>query len=221
MANMKGGQLIKLSQLFDSISLRERTLIFYAVPLVILFIAVMFFIEPLYVSNQKNEAKLASAKSQLLLAQANIETLSQELGVDLNQALNQQIIKTENQIQQLTKTFENELNQLVQPKYVPILLEQMIDQAKGLTLLELSSVAPINIFEGDAGKDNIALYRHGIKMKFSGDYFTTRAFLASVEDLGWKLYWQQIDYQVSEYPSAHINIELFTLSTSEAFISVQ
>ena len=212
--------LVKLSDKFDSVSELERRLIFYGVPLTIIVAAFLQFIEPAYNALETKKAQVLNVESQINATQNNIQALTAELGIDPNQALSMQIERARSRIESLDKVFNEELNQLVQPSYMPILLEQMINETKGLSLLSLNSVAPVKIFSLEESAGDVALYQHRIKLVLEGDYFAIRDFLKQTEELGWRLYWPQMDYEVKNYPLAQVSVDLATLSTSEEFISV-
>jgi MSHA biogenesis protein MshJ len=212
--------LHSLSKKFDSISERERKLLFYGLPLTLLFVALLQFIEPAYQTLESQKTKLAQTDKQIKDIQNSIQILTTQLGIDPNTELNSQIERARTRIASLDRVFNEELNQLVQPSYMPILLEQMINEANGLSLLSLNSVPPVKIFSLEQSAGDVALYQHRIKLVLEGNFFAVRDFLRQTEDLGWRLYWPQIDYEVKDYPNAQVSIDVATLSTSEEFISV-
>ena len=65
------------------------------------------------------------------------------------------------------------------------------------------------------------LYRHGVAITIEGRYFDIQQFLQNVEQLGWRFYWKKFHYTVSDYPTASVELELYTLSTSKAFLGVK
>ena len=74
--------------------------------------------------------------------------------------------------------------------------------------------------EGKGESKQAGLYQHGVKLALQGGYFPIMQFLEKIEQSGWQFYWQGFEYQVSEYPTATLELEVYTLSTSEAFIGV-
>ena len=90
---------------------------------------------------------------------------------------------------------------------------------KGIKLKAFTSIAPTPLLEvGEEKKMN--LYSHGIKLEFTGDYFSVLRFVEAVENMPNKLYWRSMDYKVDAYPKAAITLELYTLSINKDFISV-
>jgi MSHA biogenesis protein MshJ len=103
------------------------------------------------------------------------------------------------------------------------MLENVLVGSKGLKLIELQSITPISISLGQSqeGEEPIAgLYRHGVTLVFEGSYFDIQRYLEKLESLPWQFYWKKFDYLVGEYPTASVELEIYTLSTNKAFIGV-
>ena len=64
------------------------------------------------------------------------------------------------------------------------------------------------------------MYRHSVRVQLEADYFDVMSFLKALEDLKWRFYWEGMDYRVTQYPWATVDIELYTLSTQEGMIGV-
>jgi MSHA biogenesis protein MshJ len=69
-------------------------------------------------------------------------------------------------------------------------------------------------------QSDLQLYKHGIKFKLKGSYFKLRDYLQQLEQLQWKFFWQQFNYQLTAYPNSELEIELYSLSTKRDFIGV-
>jgi MSHA biogenesis protein MshJ len=227
----------KLERKFSAVSAREQRLVFYALPFVICFVFILSLIEPAITKAMKTRSEIQNTKLQLSSISESLDAVQQELLLDPDietrnqtKAVNQQITATE-------KRFASELSKLVPPSIMPIVLEQLFNKANKLTLIEMASIPPRNIFVADnatearatasqpdgekAQKKAVApvLYQHGLRVTFEGSYFDTQAFLAEAEKLEWKIYWREVAFSVKQYPTAQIEIELFTLSTSEAYLN--
>ena len=215
---------------FNAISVREQKLLFYAVPFVICFVLILGLIEPVIMQTIDTRDQISTKKLRLLDASNNVDAVKAQLSVDPDMATRNQITGVNEQIVTLEKLFANELEQLVPPYAMPLVLEQLLAKAKKLRLMNMSSVPPINIFnddEKDINPQNIIenaigpkLFKHGLKIRFEGSFFDTRDFLISAEQMGWKLHWREILFEVNEYPKAQVDIELFTLSKSVGYINV-
>ncbi|PKI13163.1 hypothetical protein [Colwellia sp. 12G3] len=64
------------------------------------------------------------------------------------------------------------------------------------------------------------LYKHGIKIKLSGKYFQLRNYLQQLEQLSWKFFWQDFQFEVKEYPRSEVDITIYSLGLNKEFIGV-
>lgn len=215
---------------FNAISEREQKLLFYAVPFVICFVFILGLIEPTVMQSIDTRDEINIKKIGLVSASSNVDIVKAELSLDPDMEIRNQISGVNEQIVILEKLFANELEQLVPPYAMPLVLEQLLTKAKKLRLMSMSSIPPSNIFNNDGNDINPQniihnaigpeLFKHGLKIRFEGSFFDTRDFLISAEQMGWKLHWREILFDMNEYPQAQVDIELFTLSESEAYINV-
>ena len=64
------------------------------------------------------------------------------------------------------------------------------------------------------------VYKHGLEIVFQGDYNSTLSYLRKLEQLPWKFYWEEVVYEVLDYPKAQIMVRIHTLSLDKGWISV-
>lgn len=226
-----------LESKFSAISLREQKLVFYALPFVICFVFILGLIEPAITETIETRNEIINTKLRLVEVSTSVDLVQTQLNIDPDTQVKAQIDGVNKKIAQLEQQFTNELEQLVPPGAMPLVLEQLFSKAKKLRLVSMTSIVPSNIFDNETaenGQENTVdkaiasqsvigpvLYKHGLKITFEGSFFDTRDFLISAEHMGWKLHWQEILFEVNEYPKATVDIELFTLSKSEAYIHVK
>lgn len=226
---------------FDKLKKREQTLLFFGLPIAMCVAVFLLYIEPEIKKMSQLSTTLPSLKNQLEITRLSNNELLAQAEIDPNVHIGEQIDALKARLNGLNREFEGELSQLVSPKAMPVLLEQLFEQADDLKLLNMKSVPPEvllvksssnaknengevlqdpNNFRSNVTNEESPIYRHGIEITFEGSFFATRDFLANAENLGWKLYWQDLSYSVGEHPLATTSLTLFTLSTSEAFIGV-
>ena len=151
---------------------------------------------------------------------AQLELYSEALSSDPNAELNAELAQLKIQKKQIETVFANELNELVTPGQMVFLVEQVFNHATNLTLIEMSSLNPVSVFAGNEEMADVPLYQHGVSLTFSGRYFDVKQFIEALEDQTQQLFWRGIDYKVTSYPLAEVNVEVYTLSTEKAFIGV-
>jgi MSHA biogenesis protein MshJ len=217
----KRSSMAELFDKFEALAMREKKLIFIATPCLILFVMSLLLIEPAYKDIQVAQSRMSAQQSQLDALKQTSDELMLEIKRDPDAYVKQQIEALQRQLNIIAESFDSELGQLVSPKAMPVLLENLFNKAEGLTLLEMQSLAPTPVFTGDSSNQEAQLYRQGIRIRFQGDFFATQGFFTDAETLRWKLYWKFLSYDVDAHPMATIELEVFTLSTSEAFIGVQ
>ncbi len=68
----------------------------------------------------------------------------------------------------------------------------------------------------------VMLYRHGVRLKLEGGYFDLLRYLQAIQDSGWTLNWDSLDYAVGEGGPgrAQISLQLYTLSRQAGWIGV-
>ncbi|MEO5364960.1 MAG: hypothetical protein H7831_01095 [Magnetococcus sp. WYHC-3] len=71
-----------------------------------------------------------------------------------------------------------------------------------------------------AGKKDATIYRHAIKVRIAGDFQGLMRYLGQLESAPWMLYWDEVEYQVMDYPAAVMSLTIFTLSFSTEWLSV-
>lgn len=219
---------------FLKITQREKLLILFSGVVIIILIGYLLFIEPVNESTTRNEQTISSLQNQLNSLQAQIEVAEYALGNDPNDLLVESLDKLTDKSQDLDLYLQQETVNLVPPTQMPLLLENMLAGSQGVTLVSMQSIAPTPVLssqtktvdaESDAESndtvvDEINLYRHGVLLSLRGSYFDIQHYLTRIEGLKWQFYWKRFNYVVTEYPEALVEVELYTLSTSKAFIGV-
>ena len=220
---------------FLHITPREQYLITGSGLVAIIFILFSFFIDDktqqITKLTKENNAILSSNK----ISKSSIDLFEQALKKDPNKAINEQI----QQYQKKLATVDTNLLQLTSDLINPIemrhALMQLLKLQKGVSLqsFQVLVAQPINTADDQKEKSNITknstktddveeivLYRHAIKIKLQGRYFQLRDYLQQVERLKWKFFWREFNYQLKEYPTSELEIELYSLSTKKEFVGV-
>jgi MSHA biogenesis protein MshJ len=64
------------------------------------------------------------------------------------------------------------------------------------------------------------VYKHGLNMVFEGNFVDTVYYLRSLERLDGNFFWENLEFDLLEYPNARISLEIYTLSTERGWIGV-
>jgi MSHA biogenesis protein MshJ len=231
------------SESFLKLTIREQYLILLTGLVAIFFIIFYLFIDSKMTSNTSATKKIAQLNSSNQSAKIVVLELQAGLQQDPNKDVREKITQYEAKLAKIdTKllTLTSDLISPVQMRYAlldllklketvsllsfellgaePLLspLEPSTEAKSGFTTIESStSTAP-----SDENMTSLNLYRHGIKIKLSGRYFDLRDYLIQLEKLPWKLFWQDFNFKLVEYPNSELEIELYSLGTNKEFVGV-
>ncbi|MCE2572135.1 type II secretion system protein GspM [Motilimonas eburnea] len=215
--------MTKTWQQWDSklmaLSLRERAMIMLTGLVLVCFPAYSYLLDPLWQGKQAAEQQHQQNLQQLKLAQGEIEIANILLERDPDAAVKQEIEVLNQGIDELDKQLEAGTLDLISAQKMAGLLEKMLANSQALTLVSVESIAPVPLLpvEGEFSQD-INLFQHGLTLTFTGSYFAVQDFLANLEQLPDKFYWQSMHYQVVQHPNATVELQLYTLSTNKDFI---
>lgn len=213
----------KLSAKFHQRSLREQLLILICGLVVLILLMYTFLLEPLFTDSRKLQQNTTNAEREISILESQLTPLTEKLHTDPNDPINKRIDDLKREIHNITQQLEAQMHNLVPANKMAGMLENVLAGSKGLKLIELQSIAPIPVLLDKTNEDEEAkaeLYRHGVTLIFQGKYFDIQQYLEELESLPWKFYWRKFDYTVDDYPTANVELEIYTLSTNKAFIGV-
>lgn len=207
-----------LAAKFDLLSQRERVLVAAAV-LIVVGMILYLPLESLLTKHTQLKQQIGSLKNENNISEQQIALYQQSLATDPDTEYRQRLANIIQQTKQIDEQLSFEMVDMVPADHMPTLLAGLLSNVKGIKLKAFTSIAPTPLLEvGEEKKMN--LYSHGIKLEFTGDYFSVLRFVEAVEKMPNKLYWRSMDYKVDAYPKAAITLELYTLSINKDFISV-
>lgn len=86
--------------------------------------------------------------------------------------------------------------------------------------LAVSGIIDSNVASRETKPQGSGVYKHGVVLRLRGDFFHILALIKALENLQWKFYWESLDYVVTDYPQAEIELRVFTLSSEEGLLGV-
>jgi MSHA biogenesis protein MshJ len=128
--------------------------------------------------------------------------------------------------------------EFIRPGQMATVLRDMLDNETKLTLTRLESLGVKPLFprieassaekEKSTAEHSLqntqekrpSIYKHGMRVELEGDFNSTLNYLQALESMPWRFYWDNVEYQVLDYPVARIVITVHTLSLDEGWIGV-
>lgn len=206
---------------FAELSTREKSLALVSGLVAVLFGGYVWLVEPVQVEIEKLSKTVAQQKSQSGKLEEQIQTVMAELEEDPNEPLRKNSERYRQQIAEIDEKLREQTVDLIPANQMPVVLEKILSQSKKLKVLQVNSIPPVQMMDinSDSGAQ-VNLYQHGVLLILEGEYGDIWRYLNEIEGLQWRFYWKRFDYVVQEHPKAKAEIELYTLSTSRAFIGV-
>jgi MSHA biogenesis protein MshJ len=215
----------------DAMALRERVLIFGAVALVLMTLLQVFLLNPVLSRRNQLSAQIAQQEDETKAIQAQIQIWLRTNPRDQD-ALNRDKIKSlRAQIVQLGRQFEEQQRQFVAPDRMTAMLENMIAKNQKLQLLSLRNLPSTDLspaagpMTGAApGRAKIAgthqIFRHTVEISVKGSYFDLLDYLAALERMPQRVFWEGLDLSVAQYPQSVLKLTIYTLSPEKSWLAV-
>ena len=200
----------------NALTVRERVLIITTMITFMVALWYLLIVEPL--AREADDARSRIEELQERLFETNDVLEEQVLRLAGNgteqrlaiEALSQEVDRLNESLGSLNK-------ELVPPADVAVILESMLANQRGLDLISVEHLPAEALSVGDE-EDAPVFYRHGVELELTGSYEDCRQYLAAIEELPWRLYWQYVDIRGEDYPENRIRLRVSTLSLSEEWI---
>ncbi|WP_313089165.1 MSHA biogenesis protein MshJ [Pseudomonas sp.] len=191
---------------------------------------VLLVAEPLGLTVRAEAQRTQLAQARQLEAGNTLAEIQAKLAADPNLSYRQALAAAQGDREQLLQRLDVETGSLVSPAKMKALLQDLLRRQATLRLVALeSSSAPLAVPSAAAPSADTAtqappvvFYRHGLSLTLEGGYFELLDYLSAVQASGWRLHWDNLDYQVGEggVQHARITFELHTLSRDAGWVGV-
>jgi MSHA biogenesis protein MshJ len=182
------------------------------------------------------QQKLAAANSSIAAANAEIQQQTSEqasIRASYSGDPNSQSRVRQRELLAANGELDAKLNelygQLIDPQEMSAMLARILQRDTSLQLVDLQNLPSERILTTSVQRDaeqpgsepvNVEVFKHGLRMEFDGSFVETVRYLRSLEEFKNSFLWESLDFQVVEHPTAHIKLEIYTLSTQRGWIGV-
>jgi len=207
-----------LLERFNGLTVREKS-IFFPTLLIVVWAAWDAYIYQPIKTKQEQLTKELNAINIQLSAQQQAATQIEALGkIDPDQANKHKLAEVKLELQKLKQQLDIGDKKFVPAGLMAEVLRDLLKQNTGLKLIRLETLPVTTLSE--SSEQQSWVYRHGLSIILSGNYFNTLNYLKSLESLPWRFNWDSIDYQVIEYPVAKTTLNVYTLSFEENWLGL-
>lgn len=216
----------------DARILRERILIFLTL------LAVIFFLWSFLIQNRLDNVRKAldldaqKVNSEQTALENRIVELTQAMTNDPAIIRKREIDDLNQQIGEVEARLSGLSQGLIGAAQLPEALEGVLQKATAIHVLQVQTLPvtelslavkkPEQTTAPTIGKASggTGVFKHGVLIRVGGTYQQLLQLMKAIESLEWKFYWESLDYQVTRYPEATIDIRVFTLSSEEGLQGV-
>ena len=209
---------IEISEKLNALTTRERGIIF-ATLLVAVYMAFQLFVfDPLMAERSRLIKLEADITKQIDRVRVEIAEVIAESTFDPNKATREKIAKAEQKAGQYQQEILSITDKLIEPAQMSDVLASLLNKDSGLKLTSVRNLTAEPVRIGSAA--GAELYQHRIQLELEGKYDQVSKYLAQVEALPEKVFWQNLAIQMDNYPVGRLSLEVYTLSTSKDLIGV-
>jgi MSHA biogenesis protein MshJ len=208
----------RLQAWWDKRSAREGLAIYLGGFLILYLIIYIIIFRPSGIHKKELEQQIASLKQQQIDIKQKIFALQEMTQSTLFIQMNAEQKRLIKRIEQLQKRLNNLKPAIFLmddlPKITKKILSERLSQIKLINLEQLpvetwpAPDAPVKALL----PSTLSGRQHAIQMEFQSDFFSTMHYLKRIEKLSPYVYWDSMDYKVSQYPTADVTIQFHVLS---------
>jgi len=228
---------LKLATRIDALTLRQRVGIFTACAALVLYLVYMMALDPLLREHTRLRAQIGSQRAAMAGIDTDITLLVDAFARDPDAGNRKRLDAARQEAHTLGESLAAMQKGLVAPEQMAPLLQTILRangklQLVALTTLPVTTVggppapapgapaaAPAPIPAPAPGMSGL-LYRHGVQVTVRGSYLDMVDYMAALEGLPSQLFWGQAQFDVEDYPHAHITLTLYTLSLDPKWLKL-
>jgi len=207
-------------------ALRERILMLITALVLLAALAEFAIFQGMRADLERMATRSGELRTNIADSREQIQALTDKLSQDPNAAVEARIDELRERIRRVEGRLQARRQELVGPAEMVAVLRDLVKQQEGVDLVSMESQPPKVIEElgdkadEDGGELPARVYRHGLRMELQGGFGDALAYLRAVEGFEWRLFWDRMDIEVTEYPEMRIRLRLHTVSLDEDWIGV-
>ena len=223
----------KFENRVNSLSLRERALIFLAAAFILVSVAKTFVLDSLLLQKKKLSAEIESQQEMVKSLQAEIDDAIQARKDLENSAQQHRLTAARQELAEGNTYLQRRSDSLVPPEKVAELLEQVLGHNEGLQLVDLKTLPaePLldeaqkkqgasNMENGDTVALDKQVFKHGVVITIRGSYLDLLQYVTELEKLPMQMFWGKAEMRVIRYPDVELSLTVYTLSLEKTWLQI-
>src|SRR5690554_785291 len=180
----------------------------------------LLLVEPAQQTISETGAQNTTAQQRIAELRGQLAELRTQAQINPNEELEARRSQLERQKSRLGNQLA-EKAEFVDPETLLVWMQLLLESSEGLSLQAFDTRAEVPFLQSQnqtqvQGTNDILVqvYQHPVSVTLQGNFFAIRDHMEQLSELPVSFYWQGFEYQVTEYPTAVVKLELFTLSYS-------
>ncbi len=209
------------AQNFNALTLRERCLFVITILVSISVVWWYFYAEPIQVKTKNLIEENYGISRDVQTTRNTINDIRDKVADGLNKDKTQKLAQLELALEALEERLRLKTIELIDPDKMFQLMTRLVYRESRLKLLSLKrrEVKPAFALSEEA-QNEATIYRHVLEVKFSGKFQDILKYMQTLENLDWKLIWDEIEIISDEYPLITVKVVISTLSTRKEWVGV-
>ncbi|MCU7834422.1 MAG: hypothetical protein KZQ83_04130 [gamma proteobacterium symbiont of Taylorina sp.] len=234
--------LLALSENFvDKLTRRERILVLLGILSVLYMIWDTFLMTPIQMTQKKLNGERLTIQKQLSELEVRNILATGLLKNNNNEKFIKAIAQVKGKINELDNTIKAQLKDQVPDELMVSMLGDLLQKHQGLELLFIHNSPAEPLKKEDDTEDNsqkknqqknkpvksidkkinaLGVFMHPLDIELQGSYLDILNYLIELENMGWKIFWDQVQLNVLEYPRVRVHIKVHTFSLKDGWLSV-
>lgn len=202
---------------FISLTQREKVIIIVAAIFLSGFGLFKYLIEPQLAEMDKLDREKSNLQSQLLTTNGQVSEIENALKIDPNEKIKQEIKVIREQIAKVEADLDDVMTEYVAPEQMASALTNLLMTSDSIRVVGMSVLPPEKV-QHSSDTEIPSYYRHLFEIDLEGDYFSLMDFVKKLSVGSSQFNVQNLDYLVTEHPTAVMKLTLITISDSEKVI---
>lgn len=222
------------SEKLSTLEQREKLLVFLVGLFLIGYLTIWFVISPLQTAYSNNQQRITNLTNQQKNSERQLAVLKDALSKSYVQELLQQEQSLERELQQINQQLADFSLTYISPEDMALVLQKILRKHKNIQLsrfrinpveaIYVNSSAPATAQDPQEKEPlaprEVAFYQHTMQVALEGEYFALLSYLKQIKKIEEKLFIQEFDYQVDEYPTGKLTLTIATVSANDKFIAL-
>jgi len=219
--SLKISALETAAQNFNALTLRERVLFVFTILVSISVVWWYFYVEPMQLKTKSLVKENNRISDEIVVTRRTINDIRSRIAQGVDQDKTRKLAQLELALEAVDERLRLKTIELIDPEQMFQLMARLVYKESKLKLLSLKRrEVKQAITPSENQADEAGIYRHVLEVKFSGKFLDILKYMQSLENLDWKLIWDEIEIVTDEYPRITVKVVISTLSTRKEWVGV-